>query len=526
MNLASHDLSEKGILAVNGPPGTGKTTLLRDIVAGVVTSRAQELCKFDDPESAFINSGLRLKAGGGFTHLYSMDNRLRGHEIIVASSNNRAVENVTAELPVAQALAADAAEIRYFKTVSDALTGRDTWGTISAVLGNAKNRSEFRQAFWWDDDTGLRRYFLTAVGQPQFIVEQTPEGPKQRRPEVVVQESPPVDHNDALRRWRQAREHFRKVSKSAALSLSELQQAYDLAKTVGERRASIAGIDQEILAMEAHLPKLRVVLELATEKRDRQQAVVATISAALDSLSTARPGFFKRIFGSSTYNSWKADHQDRTERLATANAHWRVLSDTFAAKLSESARADADLQKLRVSKKLLSEELDNASERYQALEQMRPGTFISGRFFELSHEAKQKAAPWLDEASARLRHEVFAAAMALHKAFVDAAAKPIRHNLSALMDGFGSRSLESPEKDSMIPDLWATLFLIVPVISTTFASVSRMFGRVPAESFGWLLIDEDRPCRRQPWERSLGPNGLSSSAILCRSNPSSPSPTG
>ena len=39
--------------AVNGPPGTGKTTLLRDLYANLVTRRAAVMSTFPTPSSAF-----------------------------------------------------------------------------------------------------------------------------------------------------------------------------------------------------------------------------------------------------------------------------------------------------------------------------------------------------------------------------------------------------------------------------------------------------------------------------------------
>ena len=80
--------------------------------------------------------------------------------------------------------------------------------------------------------------------------------------------------------------------------------------------------------------------------------------------------------------------------------------------------------------------------------------------------------------------------MALHRAFIDAAAKPLRHNLGALMNVFTTQTLRGAEKQALLPDLWASLFLVVPLISTTFASINRMLGKLPPESLGWLFVDE------------------------------------
>ena len=66
VNLMRSELAgSEGIVAVNGPPGTGKTTLLRDIVAACVLDRALAMATFEDPEKAFTPSGQRM-SGGGF----------------------------------------------------------------------------------------------------------------------------------------------------------------------------------------------------------------------------------------------------------------------------------------------------------------------------------------------------------------------------------------------------------------------------------------------------------------------------
>lgn len=45
-------------------------------------------------------------------------------------------------------------------------------------------------------------------------------------------------------------------------------------------------------------------------------------------------------------------------------------------------------------------------------------------------------------------------------------------------------------KAEALRSAWATLFFVVPVISTTFASFDRLFAHCGRESLGWLLIDE------------------------------------
>jgi hypothetical protein len=103
-------------------------------------------------------------------------------------------------------------------------------------------------------------------------------------------------------------------------------------------------------------------------------------------------------------------------------------------------------------------------------------------------ETRERSAPWADEEFTAARTGLFLAALRLHKAFLTAEALTVRRNLSALMDilkGQGPRPADAAGHAA-----WQTFFLMVPVVSSAFASVDRLFGGFGRESLGWLLIDE------------------------------------
>jgi hypothetical protein len=115
---------------------------------------------------------------------------------------------------------------------------------------------------------------------------------------------------------------------------------------------------------------------------------------------------------------------------------------------------------------------------------------LSNSFFDQNRHTIHTTSPWFDATIQRLRDEVFIKAINLHKAFIGAAAKPLRNNLNVFTQVLGGLHFDDKEKKALLPDLWSSMFLVVPTVSTTFASVRRMFGDLPAESLGWALIDE------------------------------------
>ena len=88
-----------GVFAVNGPPGTGKTTMLRDVIAAIVVKRAIELACLASPGEAFTTACEQWQTVRHSHTITAPNPKLTGFEIVVASSNNGAVENVSIQIP-------------------------------------------------------------------------------------------------------------------------------------------------------------------------------------------------------------------------------------------------------------------------------------------------------------------------------------------------------------------------------------------------------------------------------------------
>jgi hypothetical protein len=491
VNIAATTTDSSSILGVNGPPGTGKTTLLRDMVAGVLMQRAAAMVEIADPESAFTHTNQKLRAGAGWLHLYSIADSLRGFEMLVASTNNRAVENVSAELPSAEAVCAELAP-RYFKTVSDAVHGRDTWGLIAAVLGNAQNRSRFRNAFWWDKDAGMFAYLGEATGVRQEIQEKDPETGELRRrpPKVVVNEHPPRSREEALDRWRDAVSRFRRAKVAAGKWqkwLEHVRQAVATLPSLGsdaDRLDSASSVAFRAAVMaEADLDRARSSVE--AQKASQLEAV-----AAHREHQRQKPDLVARLFGSGQAEEWRVKDAALAEAVGTVSRALVDSKDRFTAaermartacEARDRAVASADTSRAAVTEARRA--IQEARERFGV-------TVADSEFFRRPHEEKHRASPWCPDAAQAARDEMFVAAVEVHRAFVDAAAKPLKHNLGALMSAFNGAAFAEGPKQALLQHLWASLFLVVPVVSTTFASVERMLGRLPPRSLGWLFIDE------------------------------------
>ena len=94
-------LEAQSIFSVNGPPGTGKTTLLKEVIVDNIVNRAIKLAEYDAADDAFTECHFFNSYDQYTTKYFKPDECLDDYIMLVASSNNNAVENITKELPKA-----------------------------------------------------------------------------------------------------------------------------------------------------------------------------------------------------------------------------------------------------------------------------------------------------------------------------------------------------------------------------------------------------------------------------------------
>ena len=462
-----------GLFSVNGPPGTGKTTMLRDIIADIVVRRAERLAEFTSPSGAFTFVEEVPVSHNRVVKLYRPDPRLTGCEIVVASSNNGAVQNVTDEIPAGKAIGeAYHEDASYFARVASyVISARKgelpPWGMVAAVLGKSANRSEFVQKFWFDIPT-----------------EDEPERFSFRHHlrEVTTTQANWEKERGAFLR---ARNRVRQLVGEREAVARALDARDELAKFVAQAQQELNVAQEEAAAAEEAERLAGSALQEAKAELEEQRANVQSVALGKPSWIAF---LLARIFAQPavvSYEERMKAAQEELERtrmqVAGRKAARENAAKAYVARREASARAATALRSA-------SEAFRENERRVEEGKRALGDAFAGDEWWARAEEEIQLRAPWVDEALNRARAELFVSAMRLHQIFIEVARSKVRSNLglwvSALNGGLGNL------EESSIRYLWQTFFLTVPVVSTTFASVGRMFNRLGRESLGWLLIDE------------------------------------
>lgn len=436
-------LAPGGLLSVNGPPGTGKTTLVKDLVADLIVQRAEALAALPTARQGVSSTNAMIGFGAEApVSVPTLIPALTGFEIVVASSNNGAVENLSLELPQLSGLAADfKPSLRYFSEVATKYAGTrngrpwkrpepPVWGLVSAALGKSKNRQRFQQIFGYNAATPSKR-----------------PGDRFLKKEQVDHAA--WDAEGAMNYWRFAKERKHSVpsfdqAKRRFLRAKASYAAYE-ANQMTLRKKWLAFLD----AWSAAKPTLELHADLRHEPQpllDELDARVQQIGHQLAQLElTLWPTMLRwlmRWFSQRNFMAWL---DARARQLQALNLRDDL---TLVLKLQE-----------------------------------KTGQLHLWDGLPLGSHRNQEAALWHGTAYNKLRNELFAAAMELHQAFFLEAAP------SGVGIAIGNLLSKRVTHGQPLP-VWQWLFMLVPIVSSTFASVRNQFRGIEPGSLGWLIIDE------------------------------------
>lgn len=522
VNKIIHTLANaQGIMGINGPPGTGKTTLLRDLIASIITSRADTLSTFSRASDIFeINSKETAIDGEKTQAVFKLKKSLYGFEIVVASSNNGAVENVTLELPQRDKIDESwLPEAEYFADLGELVTGKPAWGLISGALGSKARRYKFIEAYFngvsasntevknntqadnditnelndgsdIDEKSGLLFDLDTDDIQSKAVSKGLNDWLNAFAERNAGLLNPSTERQTL---WKQAVSEY-KASKAEVAKISQdAEKISEYIDLIVKVRKNIVTISDKLTVSNNNLTDLKIKIDLNRNEANAANNALDNVINELEIHAANEPSFWKNLFSLwKAQRNWEIKLKILESKLTLAKGSYIRISQSIEDLLSLESNVckhiddlNKKLNSLRDKELISSDNALNLAITYKAehlADWLKNGSIGHSDIIELSE-------PWKIEGWREARAKVFIQALKLHKTFFELEAARIRSNLHFINSVLKGTRFKDVSHDA-IRSAWATLFMVVPVLSSTFASFARSFGSLGAGEIGWLLVDE------------------------------------
>lgn len=484
--------------SVNGPPGTGKTTLLKDIFAQLVVQQAYDIANLSNHFIEGTDKTIYFNhASIGEIPEYIIEN-----SIVVASSNNGAVQNIVNELPLSKevdkALLEELKEADYFREIS-----------------NAKLSSK-----WLEDENGKKREELfkeSVLGEEKFWGVFSLEGGKTDNMANILKNMkhihkyleeeyvPDQDiYKQFLKHYEEAKAVQIKMQAFAddirtyqecikALDMFCANYQKDLEKKENELNTELQKLEEIRQEHRQQLEQLKTQLEAAESRTETVRKNMESMNQCLQIYKGQRPHFFAGKKRKEEYRSRLNEITDQLVALSHEDIEYskrkkEINNNILLCRknLELSTKKQEDLQRQFDGWRIAAtDKISNLEKRVHAYEKLGNDSHVEMLNMSQAYDDLQMSTPWFDQSYRVLQSKLFVMALRVRKQFL----YENRKNIKAAIIIWGQQK-KYLEKKAVIEAAWNWINMTIPVISSTFASISRMCKNLGKETLGHLFIDE------------------------------------
>ena len=484
--------------SVNGPPGTGKTTLLKDIFAQLVVQQAYDIAKL----SGYFIKGTEKTIYYNSASIGELPKCITENNIVIASSNNGAVQNIVNELPLIKeidnSLIEELKEADYFREISNAkisvewiedengnkraelrkesVPGEEKfWGVFSLEGGKADNMTNILTNMkhihkYLDEeylpDQDIYKQFLKYYGEVKAI-------------QTKIQK-----FADSIWAYQ---EYSQKLEQVCANYQKELENKEN---ELCVELQKLAEIEQEC---RRRLEQLQPCLKEMQNRAETIRQNMASMNQCLLVHKKQRPCFFsgkkKKEKYKSRLNEITAQLVKLSDEYTEHSNHEKEINNNillWQTKLKQSTEKQAEIQRKFNSWKMEEVgKISNLEKRVHEYENIRKDSDTEPLNMNQEYDDLQKSNPWFDEEYRIAQSKLFVMALRVRKQFL----YENRKNIKAAIIVWDHQE-KYLERKPVIEAAWNWINMVIPVISSTFASFSRMFKNLGVETLGHLFIDE------------------------------------